>query len=57
VAALIDDAFGVRAEMVEGARGEFSVWVDEERVAQKDGDDFPSDEDVLSAVRQRMPPR
>ncbi len=54
MAALIAKETGVRAEVVEGSRGEFTVWVNDERVAQKTADGFPSDEDALAAVRQAL---
>ncbi len=41
-----------KAELVEGNRGEFTVWVGEERVAGKDAMGFPSEQDVLAAVRK-----
>ncbi len=52
MAALIKDALGVDTELVEGARGEFTVWVGDQRVAQKDEGGFPSDEDAVSAVKR-----
>jgi hypothetical protein len=54
VAALIKDAFGADTELVEGARGEFTVWVGDERVAQKDALGFPSDDDAVAAVRRAL---
>ena len=54
MAAVIKEATGISPEIVEGARGEFTVWVDEEKVAQKTGDGFPSEEDALAAVRQAL---
>jgi hypothetical protein len=52
VAALIEEETRVKPEIVEGGRGEFTVWVGDERVAQKTAGEFPSDQEVLSAVRQ-----
>lgn len=45
---------GADATIVEGARGEFSVWVGDERVAEKAADVFPTDHDVLAAVRRAL---
>jgi hypothetical protein len=56
VAALIKDKLGVDAEVVEGGRGEFTVWVGDEVVAKKDTEGFPSDEDALAAVKRAAPP-
>ena len=54
MAAVIKEALGIDAELQEGARGEFSVWVGEKRVAQKGPEGFPSEEDALAAVKQAM---
>jgi hypothetical protein len=50
VAALIESQTKTSPDLVEGGRGEFSVWVDGRCVAKKDGSDFPSDEAVVNAV-------
>jgi len=54
VAAFIEDRIGVKSEVVEGARGEFTVWVGDERVAQKSEDGFPAEQQVLAAVERAM---
>jgi predicted Rdx family selenoprotein len=51
VAALIKAETGVDSTVVEGARGEFSVRVDDHIVAQKSRTGFPSDDQVVQAVR------
>jgi predicted Rdx family selenoprotein len=52
---MIKKATGVDVEIVEGRRGEFTIWVGETMVAQKDDDlGFPSDEDVIAAVRSAL---
>jgi len=51
---LIKSETGAHTALVEGARGEFSVWVGDERVAEKTGDLFPTDQDVLAAVRRAL---
>jgi len=45
---------GADAELVEGNRGEFTVWVGEKMVAKKDWMGFPSDTDVVAAVQQAL---
>ncbi len=40
--------------MVEGERGEFTVWVDDQLVAKKGRIKFPPDQKVLAAVRQAL---
>ena len=54
MAAYIKQELGAESDVVEGDRGEFTVWVGEERVAQKDAQGFPSDDEVLAAVRQAL---
>jgi hypothetical protein len=54
VAALIRDRLSVDSEVVPGARGEFTVWVGDTVVAQKDADGFPGDEQIVTAVDTRL---
>jgi hypothetical protein len=52
VADLIKRELGVESELTEGDRGEFTVWVGDRKVAEKGWVRFPSDQRVLSEVRQ-----
>jgi hypothetical protein len=54
VAALIKQELGIQPELVEGDRGEFTVWVGDRMVAQKGWVRFPQDKNVLSAVQQAL---
>jgi hypothetical protein len=54
VAALIKAETGIEPELIEGARGEFTVWVDRETVAKKDASGFPADEEAVAAVRRAL---
>jgi hypothetical protein len=54
VAALIKDATGATPEVVEGARSEFSVRVGDRVVAQKSMRGFPTDAEIVSAVRDAL---
>lgn len=54
MAELIKRELGVEAELVEGDRGEFTVWVGERAVAKKGWVRFPPDQKVLAAVRQAL---
>jgi hypothetical protein len=54
VAALIKRELGVQPELVEGDRGEFTVWVGDQVVAKKGWVRFPPDQKVLAAVRQAL---
>lgn len=52
MAALIKEAIGLEPAIVEGARGEFSVRIDDRIVAQKSRTGFPTDDEIIAAVRQ-----
>jgi len=54
VAALIEQKTGIKPDVVEGARGEFTVWVGDKRVAEKSADGFPSEEAALAAVQREL---
>ncbi len=55
MAAVLQSALGVEADLIEGDRGEFTVWVDQRRVALKQNDEFPTEEAVVEAVRSALP--
>ena len=42
-------------QLMDGNRGEFSVSVDGREVIRKTGDDLPTEDQVLTAVRQAAP--
>jgi len=54
VAALLERELGVKAELVEGGLGEFTVLVGDRAVAKKGLIFFPPDKKVLAAVRQAL---
>jgi hypothetical protein len=54
VAALIRKDTGADVEVIEGGRGEFTVWVGDELVAEKDEQGFPSDQDAAAAVQRAL---
>jgi hypothetical protein len=51
VADLLKKELNVETKLIEGDRGEFTVWVGDEVVAKKNWLGFPADEKVLEAVR------
>jgi hypothetical protein len=53
VAAELKKALGVDASLEVGSSGEFTVWVDDAKVAEKKWGRFPAPEDVVAAVRAR----
>ena len=54
MAELIERELGIKAELKEGERGEFTVWVNDKVVAKKGWLRFPQNGKVLSAVRQEL---
>lgn len=52
MAARIRTDLGFDAEIVKGRRGEFTVWVNDRKVAEKDWSGFPADDRIVEAVRQ-----
>jgi hypothetical protein len=57
VAALIKQDSGEDAELEVGSRGEFSVWAGGRKVAEKSYRGFPSDAELLAAVRAALAER
>lgn len=54
MAELLRKELAVETNLVEGDRGEFTVWVDGRVVIKKGWMGFPADEKVLAAVRQAL---
>ena len=54
MAELIKQELGIQPELVEGDRGEFTVWVGDRMVAKKGWVRFPPDKKVLSVVKQAL---
>ena len=56
MAAAIEEAFPAlgRVSLISGHRGEFSVLYNEQRIAQKTIDGFPTPEHVLDALRHAL---
>jgi hypothetical protein len=54
VADLLKKELHVETELVEGDRGEFTVWVGDEVVSSKDQQGFPEDENIVTAVREAL---
>jgi hypothetical protein len=54
VADLLEQELKVSAQLVEGDRGEFTVWVGDRVVSKKTWVGFPADEKVLAAVREAL---
>lgn len=56
MAAQLKQDIGLDAELVVGSSGEFTVWLDDRKVAEKRFGQFPSPQDVVAAVRAALPP-
>lgn len=54
MADLLERELKVSARLIEGDRGEFTVWVGERVVSKKSWLGFPTDEKVLEAVREAL---
>ena len=54
MAELLERELKVSARLVEGDRGEFTVWVGDAVVAKKDSQGFPTDEEALAAVKKAV---
>lgn len=50
----IKEKLDVETELTEGGRGEFTVWVGDEKVAEKGWFRFPSDEKIIASVQQAL---
>jgi predicted Rdx family selenoprotein len=54
VAALIKASLQLDADIVPGGRGEFTVWVDGVKVAEKSRSGFPSEKAVIENVSKAL---
>jgi predicted Rdx family selenoprotein len=54
VAALIKDSLQLDADLEPGGRGEFSIWVDGVKVAEKSRSGFPTEKAVVAAVSKAI---
>ena len=45
---------GLDAELKVGNPGEFTVWVDSQKVASKKGDVFPEEKELVSSVKASL---
>jgi hypothetical protein len=54
VAAMIKSKLGVEPELIEGGRGEFTVWLDDELIAKKGWFKFPSEEKIIAELKTAL---
>jgi predicted Rdx family selenoprotein len=54
VAALIKQSFDLETDLEPGGRGEFTVWVDGVKVAEKSRTGFPAEKALLDSVSRAV---
>ena len=54
MAALIKEKLNLDADLESGGRGEFTVWVDGKKIAEKSRNGFPSEPAIIDLVRTAM---
>ena len=54
MAALIKEKLGVDTDIESGNRGEFTVWVDGVKVAEKSRTGFPAEPAIIETVRKAI---
>jgi predicted Rdx family selenoprotein len=54
VAALIKEAVALDTDLEPGGRGEFTLWLDAVKIAERSRTGFPSDQALLDAVKQHL---
>ena len=54
MAALIKQSLGVDAAIEPGGRGEFTIWVDGVKVAEKSRTGFPTEKAVVETVSKAL---
>ncbi len=56
---MLKQALGVEAALVVGRSGEFTVWVDDALITEKQFSHFPEADDIVDDVREALslPPR
>jgi predicted Rdx family selenoprotein len=54
VAALIKQSLGADVDIEPGGRGEFSVWVDGAKVAEKSRTGFPAEKAIVETVSKAL---
>ena len=55
MAAELKQTMGLDAQLVVGSSGEFTVWLDDRKVAEKRFGRFPSPDEVVAAIKAALP--
>jgi hypothetical protein len=54
VAALIKEQLNLETDLESGSRGEFTVWVDGKKIAEKGRSGFPSEPAIIDLLKKAM---
>lgn len=54
MAALIKEQLSLDTDLERGNRGEFTVWVDGRKIAEKSRSGFPAEPAIIELVRQAL---
>ena len=54
MAALVKDSLKLDAEIEPGGRGEFTVWVDNVKIAEKTRSGFPSEKAIVDSISKAI---
>ena len=54
MAALIKEKLGLETELESGSRGEFTVWVDGRKIAEKSRSGFPSEPAIIDLIKKAV---
>jgi hypothetical protein len=54
VAAVIKEKLSLDTDLEPGGRGEFTIWFDGRKIAEKTRSGFPSESAILDLVRQAL---
>lgn len=54
MAALIKEKLNLDSDVEPGARGEFTVWVDGKKIAEKSRSGFPSESAIIDLVSKAL---
>ena len=54
MAALIKEQLNLDTDLESGSRGEFTVWVDGKKIAEKSRSGFPTEPAIIDLVKQAV---
>ena len=54
MAALIKQELQLETDLEPGSRGEFSVWIDGRKIAEKTRTSFPTEPAIIAAIKEAL---